>query len=49
MTDALLALPSLPADFEGRWSTLVRTDGSVDPAKRYQIAGLIARSIFSLV
>jgi len=49
MTDALLTLPSLPDDFAGRWSTLVRTDGSVDPAKRYQIAGLIARSIFSLV
>lgn len=48
MTGALMELPTLPDDFQGRWSTLMRTDGSVDPAKRYQIAQLIARSVFSL-
>jgi len=48
MTAALMALPVLPDDFQGRWSTLIRTDGSVDPEKRYQIAQLIARGIFSL-
>jgi len=48
LTGALVALPVLPEDFDGRWSTLMRTDGSVDPARRYQIAQLIARSIFSL-
>lgn len=48
MTGALMGLPKLPDDFTGRWSTLMRTDGSVDPARRYQIAQLIARSVFSL-
>lgn len=48
MTGALMDLPKLPDDFTGRWSTLMRTDGSVDPARRYQIAQLIARSVFSL-
>lgn len=48
MTDALVTLPSLPEDFEGRWALLMRTDGSMEPTKRYQIAQLIARSIFAL-
>ena len=48
MTDSLMALPVLPEDFEGRWAMLLRTDGSIDPAKRYQIAQLIARSVFYL-
>jgi len=48
MTGALMGLPVLPDDFQGLWSTLMRTDGSVDPARRYQVAQLIARSVFSL-
>jgi hypothetical protein len=48
MTGALMGLAKLPEDFDGRWSTLLRTDGSVDPARRYQIAQLIARSVFAL-
>jgi hypothetical protein len=48
MTSALMALPSLPEDFDGRWAMLMRTDGSIDPARRYQIAQLIVMSVFVL-
>ena len=48
MADAIGSLALLPEDFLGRWNTLMRTDGMIDPAKRYQIAQLIARSIFAL-
>lgn len=47
MTDALMALSDLPEDFAGRWATLVRTDGAVDPSRRYQVAQLIARSVLA--
>jgi hypothetical protein len=49
MTTALMSLPVLPDDFDGLWSTLMRTDGSIDPGRRYQIAQLIARSVFALL
>jgi len=48
MTDILIALPVLPEDFAGRWAMLTRTDGSIDPGRRYQLAQLIARSVFAL-
>ena len=48
MTDALMALPRLPEDFEGRWSLLLRTDASVEPSKRFQVAQLIARSVIGI-
>ena len=48
MSSALMALPLLPEDLQGRWAQLLQTDGSVDPEKRYQIAQLIARSVFAL-
>ena len=48
MSSALMALPLLPEDLQGRWAQLLQTDGSVHPEKRYQIAQLIARSVFAL-
>ncbi len=48
MTDALMSLPRLPEDFQGRWSILLRTDGSVEPAKRFQVAQLIARGVIAI-
>ncbi len=48
LTEALMGLPVLPEDFSGRWAILLRTDGSSDPERKYQVAGLIARSIFAL-
>ena len=48
MSAALLALPILPEDLQGRWAQLLQTDGSVDPERRYQIAQLITRRVFAL-
>lgn len=48
MTDAVLSLPILPDDFKGRWSTLLRGDGYTDPAKCFQIAQLILKSVYAL-
>ena len=48
LTEALMALPTLPEDFQGRWDMLIRTDGSVEPERKYQVAQLIARSVFAL-
>ncbi len=48
LTEVLMALPVLPEDFHGRWAILLRTDGSSDPERKYQVAQLVARSIFAL-
>jgi hypothetical protein len=48
LTQVLLALPLLPEDFNGRWDSLIRTDGSLMPERKYQIAQLIARSMFAM-
>lgn len=48
MADSLAELPVLPEDFSGRWSNLLRTDDSVYPQKRYQIAQLITRDVLAL-
>lgn len=48
MAGAIASLKSLPDDFLGRWATLMRTDGQIEPAKRYQVAQLIARSVLAL-
>lgn len=48
MTAVLLTLPTLPEDFQGRWGMLTRTDGTVTPERKYQVAQLVARSIFAL-
>lgn len=48
LTGMLLALPKLPEDFAGRWASLTRTDGSINPERKYQVAQLIARSVFAL-
>ncbi|TFG84906.1 MAG: DUF4037 domain-containing protein [Spirochaetales bacterium] len=48
LTEVLMALPRLPDDFETRWSILLQTDGTSAPERKYQVAQLIARSIFSL-
>ncbi|MDX9956917.1 MAG: DUF4037 domain-containing protein [Clostridia bacterium] len=47
LTEALLELSCLPEDFSGRWESLLRTDGSLNPERKYQIAQLIARSMFA--
>lgn len=41
-------LPVLPEDFWGRWESLCRVDGEISPSKKFQIAQLLALSIFSL-
>lgn len=48
MADSLGELTTLPEDFPGRWSNLLRTDDSVYPQKRYQIAQLITRDVLAL-
>ncbi|GAB1457602.1 MAG: DUF4037 domain-containing protein [Spirochaetia bacterium] len=48
MKDALMSLPVLPEDFQGRWETILRVDGSTDPAKCFQIAQLIVKSVYAL-
>ncbi|MBN1518669.1 MAG: DUF4037 domain-containing protein [Spirochaetales bacterium] len=48
MTEALNALAVLPEDFQGRWATLLRVDGSATPERKYQVAQLVAKSIFSM-
>jgi len=48
MADSLAELTVLPEDFSGRWSNLLRTDDSVYPQKRYQIAQLITRDVLAL-
>jgi hypothetical protein len=38
-------LPSLPADFIGRWETLLRLDMEMSWTQKYKVAELIARSV----
>jgi hypothetical protein len=39
-------LKHLPDNFIGRWETLLRSDGGISGAQRYEVAELIARSVF---
>lgn len=42
------ALKTLPDDFSGRFESFLRPDSELPPARKYEIAKLIARSIVSL-
>lgn len=42
------ALKTLPDDFVGRFDSFLRPDSELPPARKYEIAKLIARSIISL-
>lgn len=48
LTETLMELPVLPKGFSGHWSLLLRTDGSVEPSKKYRIAQQVAVSIINL-
>ncbi|MBU0936084.1 MAG: DUF4037 domain-containing protein [Spirochaetes bacterium] len=48
LTEALLSLPLLPEDFSGRWEGLTRTDARIVPERIFQLAQLVARSLFNL-
>jgi hypothetical protein len=43
----LCELKRLPDNFIGRWETLLRSDGSISGAKKYEVAELIARSVLA--
>ncbi|HOX92312.1 MAG TPA: hypothetical protein PLC54_05280, partial [Spirochaetales bacterium] len=47
LTRILLALPSLPEDFSGRWGMLTAVDGSLSPERVYQVAQLVVRSMLA--
>ena len=42
------SLKTLPDDFSGRFESFLRPDSELPPARKYEIAKLIARSIVSL-
>lgn len=46
--DQIAALKTLPDDFTGRFESFLRPDSELPPERKYEIAKLIARSIFSL-
>ena len=48
LTEELMKLPALPKGFSGLWELLLKTDGSVEPSKKYRIAQQIAASIIKL-
>lgn len=42
-------LASLPENFLGRWEGLLRSDGGFAPERKYEIAKLLAKSLFNLL
>lgn len=48
LSEQLKGLPRLPEDFWGRWESLMRLDGEIVHSKKFQIAQLLALSIFAL-
>jgi hypothetical protein len=48
LSEQLKTLPILPEEFWGRWENLMCQDGCMGPDKRFQIAQLLALSLFSL-
>jgi len=48
IAEQLHDLSLLPDDFWGRWESLMRVDGEISPSKKFQIAQLLALSIFAL-
>jgi hypothetical protein len=48
VTALLSSLKKLPADFAGRWDSLVRYDPGISKAQRFEVAQLVARSIIAL-
>jgi len=48
LTEIMLQLPILPEDFSGRWDSLTRTDARIVPERVFQLAQLVARSLFAL-
>lgn len=48
LTEVMLDLPVLPEDFSGRWDSLTRTDARIVPERVFQLAQLVARSLFAL-
>jgi hypothetical protein len=48
VTALLPSLKKLPADFSGRWDSLVRYDPGIRKEQRFEVAQLIARSIIAL-
>jgi hypothetical protein len=47
-SEQVRALPVLPEAFAGRFDTLLRIDSAFTPARKYEIAELLAKSILSL-
>jgi hypothetical protein len=43
----LCELKRLPDNFLGRWETLLRSDGGISAAQKYEVAELIARSVIA--
>jgi hypothetical protein len=48
MTRELTTLRALPQDFAARWESLLRHEGELTPARKYEVAKLIAKSAFEL-
>lgn len=48
VTERIMALPLLPEDFSGRWETILRHEGEITPSRRYEVAKLVARSLFEM-
>ena len=48
MSERIMGLPRLPEDFSGRWETMFRHEGEITPGRRYEVAKLIARSLFEM-
>jgi hypothetical protein len=48
VSERIMGLPLLPDDFPGRWETLLRHEGEITPSRRYEVAKLVARSLFDM-